>query len=243
MLVSVFGSMSLDNSSDVYFQMGVRELANAVEARPAFRKAADGYKEEWLFTRTRESALAWGRASFLAGDVSEAIAAFRSGLKRYPADPELQRGWRHCRAKLGNEVGPNDLTEEWRARISPNQRLGFTALAMMIFSLGIWSRFTIRHRLTWPVILLGSLGLAAAGLLEWQCQREEARDLAAPVYVVKQDTPLRTGNGESYPPRLGALLPLGTEVREVARRGGWLQVQLESGELGWLPEGMLVKVD
>ena len=67
--------------------------------------------------------------------------------------------------------------------------------------------------------------------------REKAADEAEPVAVVAVDgVTLRKGNGESYPPRVETKLPRGAEVRVVGRRGGWVQVKLPGGAVGWLPE-------
>jgi hypothetical protein len=56
------------------------------------------------------------------------------------------------------------------------------------------------------------------------------------VLVLTADEVLRTGNGPSYPARLDAPLPRGAEVRERARRGGWVQVELTGGAVGWVRE-------
>ena len=31
------------------------------------------------------------------------------------------------------------------------------------------------------------------------------------------------------------MLPRGAEVRELARRGGWMQVEIPGGAVGWVP--------
>jgi len=240
LLPALFASVSLDNSSDAAFHRGVRERANAAEARPAFAEAAKGYREYWHHKHQRGIALAWGRASYLAGDLPSAIAAFRSGLHYYPADAELLAGLRFCRAEATSLGAASVPPEGLRQRFTPGQRLAFAVLAMTFFAFGLLCQFTVRWRSSVAWMFIGILGLVTTAVLEWQCQREIAVDLAQPPCVVRFDTPLRTGNGESYAPLLPALLPRGTEARELARRGGWVQVQLESGEIGWLPEEMLV---
>ena len=56
------------------------------------------------------------------------------------------------------------------------------------------------------------------------------------------DAYLRKGNSEFYPARLEAVLPKGVEARELTRRGGWVQVRLAGGAVGWLPETAVLKV-
>jgi hypothetical protein len=46
---------------------------------------------------------------------------------------------------------------------------------------------------------------------------------------------LRAGNGLSYPARSETPLNRGVEARLLYVRGDWLQIELGSGELGWVP--------
>ncbi len=54
------------------------------------------------------------------------------------------------------------------------------------------------------------------------------------------DVYLRKGNAAEYPPRIEPALPKGAEVYELARRGGWVQVQLPGGMIGWIPEAATI---
>src|SRR5439155_27372853 len=62
-----------------------------------------------------------------------------------------------------------------------------------------------------------------------------------PVVVIAEDgvaddgVQLRKGNGFSYPPRHETRLYRGAEARLRHGRGDWLQVELASGEVGWIP--------
>jgi len=243
-LASVFASASLDNTSDDAFARGVKNRSDSAEARKWFFRAAVDYREEWRGTHRAGAAVAYGRASYLAGDLPEAITAFRAGLRRFPADREMQRGLEFCREDARSQGAVGSVPRpEWRNRFSPGTRIGFAAFASCIFSFGLWSRFTVRARTASLCIGIGVLGLVATAVSEGQCAREEARDVANPPWVLRYDAALRTGNGETYPPRLAALLPLGTEVREIGKRGGWIHIELETGETGWLPEEALLKVE
>ena len=61
---------------------------------------------------------------------------------------------------------------------------------------------------------------------------------STPASLSPSRPPLRTGNGVSYPSRL--TLPAGAEVRERHRRGGWVQVELPGGGVGWVPASALL---
>jgi uncharacterized protein YraI len=59
--------------------------------------------------------------------------------------------------------------------------------------------------------------------------------------VVAEPTPLRAGNAASYPVRVP--LPAGAEVRELLRRGAWVQVEVAGGAAGWVPAAALLPTD
>ena len=62
------------------------------------------------------------------------------------------------------------------------------------------------------------------------------------VVTATPDTPFRTGNSSEYPPRLEHPLPAGVELRRLAERGGWVQVQLNGGPVGWVPRDHIIIV-
>ncbi|MBX9582503.1 MAG: hypothetical protein K2X87_19535, partial [Gemmataceae bacterium] len=112
-----------------------------------------------------------------------------------------------------------------------------------LIAAGLWlgaclaaARFLMTRNLRWVTAAGGCLvGLAVLGGFWWaDARRYDPR----PVVVVAVDTPLRTGNGGSYPPRDGfdRPLPKGAEARELTRRGGWVQVELTGGAVGWVPD-------
>jgi uncharacterized protein YgiM (DUF1202 family) len=77
-------------------------------------------------------------------------------------------------------------------------------------------------------------GLAIFGL--WHAIIEQKTQRDAPLVVVAENTPLYRGNGTSYAVQTSLpALPRGMEVRQIHRRGDWLQVRLTTGEVGWIP--------
>jgi hypothetical protein len=113
---------------------------------------------------------------------------------------------------------------------------------------GLWlvacaciARFTMTRNLLWIVFLgLSVSGLLALGVLWFQDLRIREREESLPLLVLSDDTTLRRGNASSYPSRIDAVLPKGAEVRELSRRGGWVQVQLPGSAVGWVPEGVVI---
>jgi hypothetical protein len=254
-----------------YYQQGVASRNNALKAREEFAEAArwfDSYWYErrepndwgkqvtttagkWPAFRTPGLALNRGHAHFLAGNVPKAILAFHEGLALFPYDAELQQSLAAARGTIpypdaidpAERIRP-DPPRGVRNRVAPWDVLRFAAVCGGLLAVGLAGRLTTRPNWAGPVAALGGAGwLVTAGVLV-AMHREKAADAAEPVAVVAADgVTLRKGNGESYPPRVEARLPRGAEVRVVGRRGGWVQVKLPGGAVGWLPEGVVLTSD
>jgi hypothetical protein len=66
--------------------------------------------------------------------------------------------------------------------------------------------------------------------------RVDEGEAARPLVVILDDgVLLRKGDGLAYPPRYDTPLNRGAEARLLFERGGWLQVELAGGEVGWVP--------
>jgi hypothetical protein len=61
--------------------------------------------------------------------------------------------------------------------------------------------------------------------------------------VLANDVDLRKGNADAYPERLDAKLPRGVEARKLAERGGWIQVRLAGGVVGWIPGTLVLSAE
>jgi len=109
-----------------------------------------------------------------------------------------------------------------------------TAYAIAVLALARWWMVRRSHWLTVAGCSLTVAILFGAGLaLEaWQI-REETRH---PVVVIAQDgVQLLIGNGSRYPPRYETPVNRGVEARLRYDRGNWLQIELGTGEIGWVP--------
>jgi hypothetical protein len=60
--------------------------------------------------------------------------------------------------------------------------------------------------------------------------------------VIREDKPpFRKGNGRSYPAHADLpVLSRGMEARRIHERGGWLQIQFASGEVGWVEKSAVL---
>jgi hypothetical protein len=240
---------SLHFDFDSPFREGLRHRADAATARPYFAEAARGYDLAWQSgLKTRDRALNRGRAHYLAGNLPQAIRAFRDGLELDPWDAGLQHGLAVCRAAVAyptetepaERVRPDPPTS-LRHRLSPWDLFAAASIASLLVVVGAARRLTAADGWAVPVAGLGLAGLLAVGVATWLIEQDRAYDREYPVVVLTGEATLRTGNGPTFAPRLEAFLPRGAEVRELGQRGGWVQVELAGGAVGWLPEAVLLR--
>jgi hypothetical protein len=232
------------------FTEGANHRNDADAARPWFREAARGYDQLWhRGFRNPALALNRARAHRLAGNLPASIAAFHDGLAITRYDRPLQAGLEDARAAVLYPLD-GDLATRCRqkaattigTRMSPVEAYIVAGVGWILAWVGL-VRF-VTTRLPWYLLFAG-VWLVALGILGglWvQDERRQSRETAHPLVIVTHETQLRKGNGVSYPPRLDARLPMGVEARERTRRGGWMQVELAGGDIGWLPESALLQM-
>lgn len=105
------------------------------------------------------------------------------------------------------------------------------------------ARFAMTRTARWLILAFVALGaLLVLGGLWWRDSTERVERTSRPLWIVSRDCSLKTGNGQAWPERLKFRLPRGVEVRELNRRGGWIQIELAGGAAGWLPESCLSPV-
>ena len=227
---------------DVSFREAQELRADAGAARLKFIEAAKGYDAVWQ-ARNHSPAVATnrGRAHALAGDWAGAIAAVHAGLRESPSDTTLHHDLETLRDVVPYPAGlrPPPVSG-WRSRVSGWDLFGLATVCVGLITIGIANRFTTRDGWALSIVTVGVIGLFAVLAVKWQGHREARWEAERPVRVLIRETTLRKGNGDSYEPRLEWPLPRGCEVRELFRRGGWVQVELTGGAVGWLPEASVI---
>lgn len=235
-------------SGGLPFQEGTKLRGDAAAAREHFILAALHYQGAWdAGHRTPAWALNRGRAHFLAGNLPGAVRAFRDGLAHAPWDADLQAGLAHCRTRVAyptpaepaERVRPDPLTA-LRHRVSPADLFVAAAVGSLLVTAGLATRLTTRPGWSTPVTAVGAVVVLAVAAVAVKLELDAAADHESPVRVVAADTVLRSGNGTTFDARLPSPLPRGAEVRELRRRGGWVQVGLPGGAVGWLPEAAVI---
>jgi hypothetical protein len=127
-----------------------------------------------------------------------------------------------------------------RHRVSPNDLFLAACVAALLVTVGLARRFTSGGGWTDLLLGIGAVTLVLVAVAALRIRADERADAAAPVVVIAADVDLRTGNGNAFPTRIGARLPAGAEVRELGRRGGWVQIELPGSAVGWVPAGAVL---
>ena len=235
------------------FEQGKTSRSDAAKARPHFQEAARAYDELW-HRGLRDPSLALNRANArrLAGDLPGAIVALNAGLEAARWNRPLQVALQDARSAVAYPIH-GDLASQCRLtpaatigkRMSPFEARLIAAVCWLLVCGGI-ARFAMNRAGGW--LAFAGVWLAALALLAglWiQDDRVHTRVTKYPLVVIANDVYLRKGNSEAYPPRLdgAARLPRGVEARELTRRGGWVQIQLADGVIGWIPESSALLAD
>lgn len=224
----------------------LQEPAKQEQALYHFRKAVQDYKDHCRTVVETPYVLRWlGYSYDVIGDLPHAILAYRRGLRLDPGDAELATALAYARSSV--EYPPSSAAGLMQPERSywPGwlelPRLGLVAFAAYTVACLAVTRWRMTRRRLWLWVAMGSAIIAlvpAVGSgVEWLRRQ---RDEATPVVVLARSETLRTGNGLEYTPRLDVALPRGAEVRRLFERGGWYQVELSGGPVGWLPRDAVV---
>jgi hypothetical protein len=239
--------------ADAAYRAGLEARADADCAREQFARAARMYDRIWasglhhaVVTRNR------AQAHLLAGDLGRAVAVYRSGLRLAPHDRSLRDGLTYARGRVAYPLESN------LARLArPRDQWSLLSWAPVhVYALGAglvylagWlalARAWMKRRSGWWIagglLIVVAVGLFLAVDMEQLALLDTHSD-DRPAVTIGAETPFRTGNSAEYPPRLEAPLPAGVEVHLLAERGGWAQIQLAGGPIGWVPRADVVTCD
>jgi hypothetical protein len=228
--------------AEAAFTEGLRLRNDAAAAAPHFRDAAKNYQE--LCRRGAGSTALYrnlGHSWLLAGDLPRAVLTYRQGLRSWPMDRGLHDDLAAARQEVvlapGSSLGRPPTDPLWWP---PAGAAPLTAAAAVLYTLACVSltRWWMTRR---RLLLLGGMSLliaaGAAGGFAVQEVRAAQYAQTHPLVVIAEDgVLLRRGDGLNFPPRYGSTpVNRGAEARLLFERGDWLQVELASGEVGWIP--------
>lgn len=234
--------------AEMKFQEGARLRQDREQARPHFRNAA-GYFEELRRRGVRNAVLYrnLGNAYLLAEDLPHAILSYHRGLRLSPNDRALRDSLAAARERViyppSGDLGRprSDDRPPWLPYL-PSGWLLFAAIPCYVLGCVGLTRWRMVRR--GGLLVGGLLALLLAGVLAgWLMIRaEEQREGEAhPLVVIARDgVLLRRGNGEVFPTRYETPINRGVEGRLRFERGGWVQIELSGGEIGWVPRAAVL---
>jgi hypothetical protein len=240
--------------ADAAYRAGLAERADSAKARPHFVRAAESYEAAWESgTRTPAVARNMARSRYLAGDLGRCIADYRRGLRAFPHDPDLRNGLAFARSRVEYPL-VGDLADAARPRDPPSllDRLSVSIVRLAAIAIGLWAIGWFVLARAW-ITARGGLALSGGAMvvlamlvgtwLLWEEARRRAHWAEPTAVVVAPGTDLRTGNSDEYPKRIDGRLPAGVEIHVLTERGGWVQVELADGTVGWAPAGRIARVE
>lgn len=224
------------------FRAGMR-AGDPSRAAVSFRKAGDEYETlRQQGAQNRDLFLNQGNAYLLADDLPRAILAYRRGLRLAPGDRELRANLEYARAQVAYPALPRfgrPADAQWPAWL-PVPSASFCLWSVLLFyalacvGLTRWTMTRKARPLTLAAAAFALAGLLGLFVLAEVRQRRQEAD--GPLVVLAHDDVfLRVGNGRLYPPRYDVPLHRGVEARLLHERSDWLQIELERGEVGWVP--------
>lgn len=248
-----FGSLTADDGFDAAvaaaetaFAKGIGSMVAEPEAaRTDFSAAAEGYAAAMALRPSAALAYNEGNARLRAGQLGEAIAAYRSALLRAPGDTRAEHNLTEARRQLARSIAPpaprwiDSARQAWTwlpARLPTALAawgLGFALLATAVMGPGSRARWIDRAGAA-CVVTATLLGLTVA-VDAIAMQHDDSG-------VLKASTVLRKGNGEGFSPELAEPLPAGTECRIGESRPGWIEVEISGPSRGWVREDAVIRV-
>jgi tetratricopeptide (TPR) repeat protein len=181
-----------------------------------------------------------GNCYYRQGQMGKAVANYRRSLLLAPGDVDVRVNLNIVRRSLG----AGDTTAAYASSLSapggPHtlsprqfQTIFFAAYYLAaVFLLGV---LFLKPRFRRPAIYALAVSILVAGFAMALSRRSisQIRSREEAVVVVDR-APLKSGPGSAFEEI--STLPDGFELRQRARSGMWIEVQLRTGEVGWVRE-------
>jgi tetratricopeptide (TPR) repeat protein len=216
------------------------QTADPVASKESFRRSAERFQV--LVHDGIENGKLWynlGNAQLQAGEIGEAIGAYRSAQRYIPSDGRVTANLQHARSKVSNPIKSESTTSIlkrlafWHDSLPTQLRLTIG----IIFWFGCWSIVSVRLFRTIPGFKTASISLGCAALAlgisvgaDIVDQHQDHGVLTANEVIV------RKGNGVNYAPMLKDPIHEGIEFDIIEKRPDWLHIKLPNGSTGWIQE-------
>jgi len=178
-----------------------------------------------------------GNSYFKLGHLGKAVVNYRRALVLSPRDEDIRANLDLVRSMVGmrdttRSIGLGALVEAPTRFLSPEEfQLGFYLTAYLLAICFVWMLFTGGHVRKVMVKIVIIAAIVAVVFLAFE-RTSQARLNSQSEAVIIARCPLMSGPGNAFE-RIGELSE-GVEVRLRARSGLWLEVELPTGEVGWV---------
>jgi hypothetical protein len=216
------------------------QTADPVAAKESFRRSAERF-QVLVDDGIENGRLLYdlGNANVQAGQIGEAIAAYRSASRYIPSDGRLHANLVHARSLVNNPI-ENKKTKSvlkrlafWHDALPTSVRLGLGTMCWFAF----WGLVSVR-------IFKGIPGFKTAscflGFFSIVLSVSVALDIADQHsqygVIVRDEVIVRKGNGANYSPLFKEPLQGGIEFEIIEQRPDWLHILLPNGSKGWVEE-------
>ena len=187
-----------------------------------------------------------GNAYFKAGDLGRAILHWERALERSPADPDVQANLELARSLTVDAVEPmpgfwlTDFLSWWTGLLPRGWLLGVVGLGWLALTGGVLLRIVLRRSRAstaggWAVVGGAVLLLLFAPSL---VARETGLGVPERAVILADAVSVRSAPSPEDDLTLFEIHE-GTRVRIDDRTGTWVEVVLDDGKVGWVPEDVL----
>ena len=214
------------------------QTADPVAAKESFRRAANRY--QILIDDGIENGKLWydlGNAQLQAGEIGEAIAAYRTAKRYVPSDGRVKTNLEHARSLVTNQIKSENTTSLlkrlafWHESLPTQVRLwiGIT------FWVACWTLVSIRLFRKLPGFKTASISLGVFALaLGVSIGADIADQHQDHGVLIAKDVIVRKGNGVKYGAMFKEPLHEGIEFKILGQRQNWLHIRLPNGNEGWI---------
>lgn len=233
-------------SGEALFARAIERFANEPDAaREDFRGAARAFATAMDAHPNAATAYNLGNAWLRAGDVGQAVAAYRRALLLSPGDTRVEQNLSEARRQMARSIAPPSPRSIDRARSAWAWLDGRAMIALSLWTIGfaLVATAVVRAdaRTRW-MDRAGAASIVAATLLGLTTVADQLAIRHSDAGVVGTSTILRKGNGDGFEPELAEPLPAGAECRILESRPGWTQIELNGPSRGWIRDDTLISV-
>lgn len=174
----------------------------------------------------------WGNAALGASDFGVAAFAYHEALRLQPRLSRAKQNMQWIESQLPDWAQSTTVSDPllWGEWFSIVERL---FLLMGMFVLLCFTLHRKRFNLSVVLVLLWcSLGLSIS--MDW-FEPPKA-------FVFKTEAILRAADSNGAPALMSKEIPPGTKLEVLKSQGNWIQVNLDSGEKGWLPKSKVLTI-